>query len=46
MIAPVQNDLNLNNFSNKGHTNKHLLIQIAECYQKLKIKNKIFYDYC
>jgi hypothetical protein len=36
MIAPVQYDLNVNNFLNKGQTNKHFLIQIAKFYHKLK----------
>jgi len=41
MIAPVQYDLNVNNFLNKGQKNKHFFIQIAKCYNKLKIQKKI-----
>ena len=39
MIAPVQYDLNVKNFLNKGQENKHFLIQIAEYYQKYNKKN-------
>jgi hypothetical protein len=37
MIAPVQYDLNANDFLNKEEKKKHFLIQITECHRKLKI---------
>ena len=46
MIAPVQYDLNVKNFLNKGQENKHFLIQIAECYQKYNKKKEFYYDDC
>jgi hypothetical protein len=47
MIVPVQYDLNVNNFLNKGKTKKHFLIQITKFYHDLKIKlKKNCYDYC
>ncbi len=36
MIAPVQYDLNANNFFNNGHKYKHFLIQITIFHHKFK----------
>jgi hypothetical protein len=36
MIAPVQYDLNANNFLNKGQKYLDFLIQLTECHHKFK----------